>query len=264
MCVRRKVKCCGTKPRCSICVRKGDVCVYSIKRRPGPRLRLWNVIGSQEAKFNNPTTGKDRYNTRRMSATDAPPPSHVMQSVRRWSLPEPETASNVILENGTEKFSIKHESLETDTPVLSTYPRDAKRACNASRQNEVNVSTSLTYVYPNNNTAKNKPLVRKLKSEQNENISLPLPVRMDDGMFDLMNDNGHLLPEETIKLDYINTESFGTDTSLESGGKGSLDFGSFGDIDKVFGLTGLKDDETPSSTSLPLSPTPKRDEFVSG
>ncbi len=231
MCVRRKVRCCGTKPRCSICIRKGDVCVYSLKRRPGPRVRLSSCFGSgsRESSNDNPMTGTDRYNTRRMSA-DGFPDYRVPLTC---SLSAPTTSNYSLLD---EHDINRSQSLPTeeDPTVPPIHPQDAKRPCKTlSIKDTRKVDNDSSHTHSNNSTPDKKIPVNKLQREENKSFNLPSSMRIPDSMVDLMDDGEHLLPFEFIKLENISTRSADSDTSIESGepltgdnyiGEESMDF----------------------------------------
>ncbi|CAM9589289.1 unnamed protein product, partial [Discosporangium mesarthrocarpum] len=58
-CVRKKVKCSGTSP-CIMCQRKSLQCIYSVKKKPGPKSRKregdWSPLNRP---LNAPNTNTD-------------------------------------------------------------------------------------------------------------------------------------------------------------------------------------------------------------
>ncbi len=242
MCVRRKVRCCGTKPRCSICVRKGDVCVYSLKRRPGPRVRLSNSFGSHESSNNNCMVGADKYNTRRMLADGFP--THPIPLISCSSAP---VSSNTNLMNGTDMHNALSMSVEEDPTASPTHPRDAKRPCNTSLIKDARkVHNNPYHTYPNNTTANKETPANKLHCEESTIFRLPSPMKIPDSMIDLMDDCEHLLPVEFVKLENLATGSLDSCTSIESGSEDHIGDESTDFLD-IFDHSKLADDKSSSS-----------------
>ncbi len=181
MCVRRKVRCCGSKPRCSICIRKGDVCVYSLKRRPGPRVQS-NCVDSYTANINIPVTGgTDRYNTRRMAA-------HEMSSLLPAN-PQDTKRPCLINSSSSEGGGAKYISNSHVPPVLA-------------------------WAAAHNNNGKS--LMTKWFPKDDKKFEVPSSMKIPDNMVDLMDDSEHLMPSDYVKLEQISTSSLESDTSAES------------------------------------------------
>ncbi len=205
MCVRRKVRCCSTKPRCSICVRKGDVCVYSLKRRPGPRVRYSSCMDTYNGNNNNPMTGAiKKYNTRRMSIEVllGASSTHNQDFKRPCRTPSAPNGENIMNTSSAPLFPARvanHGNNNDKSPV-----------------DQLLLTKKTSQANGGNNEDTSPPVHQLSHAEKTKTFQFNSSMKIPDNMVDLMDDSEHLMPADFVKLEDLSTNSLESCTSTES------------------------------------------------
>ncbi len=196
MCVRRKVRCCSTKPRCSICARKGDECVYSLKRRPGPRARYSSYMGPYSTNNPPPTAEAIKYNTRRMSIEDL--------------------LSSVSKQKQDSKKNHRVSFLKGNVGNAFCERKPTRVANHDNNNYKPPIAEKTPLANSGNNKETSSPVHQSSHVEKMKTFQVPASMEIPDDMFDLMDDSEHLMPTDFVKLEHVSTISLSSDTSIES------------------------------------------------